>query len=320
MKLNTYFTGVAALLLSLCFFSCKKETKEIPYPFTQIKSFTVPVAGSDSLSVAVDNSALTLYWPGTSAIPDSIAPVITVSDKATILPASGTKVALKDGLTYTVKAQDGTTVTYTLKLVNNQAQPQINDESPLEIDRYTELNVNGRLNYIIPDFNRTKGYVIDAAGKEILLPTVNLSRNGVTLYADATNPAETLAPGNYKLKLVSGDKSVTSTTAFITINQSTFKAAYIFNAGPAAWTAKRGTTTTLPVRNFSGNSFNAVVINGREVEIVGPSADGNGLVVKIPADFQIGSFYTIETYTYNAATDNYPYTFLTFSAPITITE
>ncbi|RFZ94629.1 hypothetical protein D0C36_03540 [Mucilaginibacter conchicola] len=320
MKRNIYIKGIGALLMSLCLFACKKETREIPYPFTQIKSFTVPVAGSDSLGIAIDNSTLTLYWPGTSALPDSITPVIKISDKATITPASGKKVALKDGLTYTVKAQDGTTVTYTLNVINNQAPPQFTSEQELEVYPYIELNLNGMMNYIIPDFDRTKVYLVDAAGKEIQLPLMNVSRIGITAYPDAADASVTLTPGKYKVKVISGDKKVTSQTAFVNIMEPFFKGAYIFNPGPAAWTGKRGTTITLPIRSCPENTPTRVMIDGRELEVVGPTADGTGVQVKIPADFELGNHYIFELRSFNATFEDEIAGYVRSFAPLTITD
>lgn len=54
---------------------------------------------------------------------DSIEPVITLPPGATIEPASGRRVAFKDGITYTVTAQNGINIVYSLRKVLKQPKP-----------------------------------------------------------------------------------------------------------------------------------------------------------------------------------------------------
>lgn len=287
----------AASIVFLGHSSCKKTTNEIDYPFTEIKSFTVPGVNGGELSVAVDQNTLTLYWPGYTNMPDSIAPVIVVAERAKVSPASGKKVALKDGLTYTVTAQNGTSVSYKFKVVNNQAPPQLNDESPLSTKQYDQINLNGRVNYLIPDLEKTKAYLVDGSGQEIRLMIVDLGRTALNLFVDTYDETNLPIPGKYKLKIVTGDKSVTSKTDFITINKADFAPPYIFNASAQPIKAKRGTRVTLPFRNLSGNTITLISLDGFNIlDIVSVAADGKGLVVDIPTEHSTGEFYLPTVY------------------------
>ncbi|PTT03407.1 hypothetical protein DBR11_02465 [Pedobacter sp. HMWF019] len=283
--------------------SCKKTINEIDYPFTEIKSFTVPAVNGGELSIAIDQNTLTLYWPGYTNIPDSIAPVIVVAERAKISPASGKKVALKDGLTYTVTAQNGTSASYKLKVVNNQAPPQLNDESPLATKQYDQINLNGRVNYLIPDLEKTKAYLVDGSGQEIRLMIVDLGRTALNLFVDTYDQTNLPAPGKYKLKIVTGDKSVRSKTDFITINKADFAPPYIFNPSAQPIKVKRGTRVTLPFRNLSGNTITLISLDGFNIlDIVSVAADGKGLVVDIPTEHSTGEFYLPTVYYDHEAT------------------
>lgn len=296
-----FFTAASMVFLGLS--SCKKTTNEIDYPFTEIKSFTVPGVNGGELSVAIDQNTLTLYWPGYTNIPDSIAPVIVVAERAKISPASGKKVALKDGLTYTVTAQNGTSVSYKLRVVNNQAPPQINDESPVSVNQYDQINLSGRVNYLISDPGKTNAYVVDGSGQEIRLMIVDLGRTTLNLFVDTYDQTHLPPPGKYKLKVVTGDKSITSKTDFITINKVDFASPYIFNASSQPIKAKRGTRVTLPFRNLSGNTVNLISLDGINIlDIVSVAADGKGLVVDIPAEHSTGEFYLSTVYYEHDAT------------------
>ncbi|WP_316835174.1 hypothetical protein [Pedobacter nutrimenti] len=322
MKRITTIALPAMITAGLFWSSCKKTTHEIDYPFADIKSFTVSDENGHKLSVAVDQQTLTLYWPGNTSVPDSISPVIEVSERARISPASGKKVALKDGLSYTVTAQNGTSLVYKLKVVNNQAPPQLNDESPLTTHQYDQINLNGKVNYLIPDLEKTKAYLVDGNGREVRLMIVDLGRTALNLFVDTYDQTPLPAPGKYKLKIVTGDKSITSKADFITIDQADFAPPYIFNASAQPIRAKRGTRVTLPFRNLSGNTITLISLDGANLlDIVSVSADGQGLLVDIPAEHSTGEFYLpLVYYDHNATgTSGAVYSPRSIS-PIIITE
>ncbi|HWW41699.1 hypothetical protein [Pedobacter sp.] len=322
MKRITTIALPVMLTAGLFWSSCKKTTHEIDYPFADIKSFTVPDGNGNKLSVAVDQQTLTLYWPGNTSVPDSISPVIEVSERARISPASGKKVALKDGLSYTVTAQNGTSLVYKLKVVNNQAPPQLNDESPLTTHQYDQINLNGKVNYLIPDLEKTKAYLVDGSGQEIRLMIVDLGRTALNLFVDTYDQTRLPGPGKYKLKIVTGGKSITSKTDFITIDKVDFAPPYIFNASAQPIRAKRGTRVTLPFRNLSGNTITLISLDGANLlDIVSVSADGQGLLVDIPTEHSTGEFYLPLVYYDHTATGTSGAVYSPRSiSPIIITE
>ncbi|KAF5270451.1 hypothetical protein FQR65_LT17845 [Abscondita terminalis] len=100
----------------------------------QIESFEVKDANGNTLSASIVNNEISLYWPPYQEEPTTLTPTIVVSDRANISPASGTAISIKtdEPAQYTVKAQDGTIKTYTLKLQINQ--PMISARLSLSLD------------------------------------------------------------------------------------------------------------------------------------------------------------------------------------------
>lgn len=90
-----------------------------------IKTFEIKEYSTDTvIKAGITSDSIIVYWPSFSrALPDSIAPVITLPDSATISPASGKKVAFKNGTIYTVTSAAGTTKKYTLAVSQQSAVP-----------------------------------------------------------------------------------------------------------------------------------------------------------------------------------------------------
>src|SRR5262245_54294289 len=115
------FIAVGFIALAISFVSCKKEyvnrINTIPGDTTfvsgmnYIKTFEIKEYSADTvIKASITADSIIIYWPSFSrALPDSIAPVITLPDSATISPASGKNVAFKTGATYTVTSAAGTT-------------------------------------------------------------------------------------------------------------------------------------------------------------------------------------------------------------------
>nr|WP_199081375.1 hypothetical protein [Pedobacter sp. ASV19] len=151
---------------------------------------------------------------------------------------------------------------------------------------------------------------------------VDLGRTALNLFVDTYDQTRLPGPGKYKLKIVTGGKSITSKTDFITIDKADFAPPYIFNASAQPIRAKRGTRVTLPFRNLSGNTISLVSLDGLNIlDIVSVTADGKGLVVDIPAEQSIGEFYLpLVYYDHNATgTSGAVYSPRSIS-PIIITE
>ncbi|MGE8381697.1 MAG: hypothetical protein ACN6PN_25260, partial [Sphingobacterium sp.] len=132
-KINTLYRILALLLMMgiTVFSACKKEYEIAPTPYTEITAFKIPYnGGKDTIVAAVDGENIYVSWPGSTEwpIPETVAPIINISKNASISPASGAAIALKDGAQYQVKAQDGTIKTYTVKLSNGALLPSFQDE------------------------------------------------------------------------------------------------------------------------------------------------------------------------------------------------
>jgi hypothetical protein len=99
---KTLFLALAALMLLA---GCKKESSE-----KKILSFKF---AAPAVEATIDESAKTIVAVvpfGTSVT--GLVPMITISDKATVVPASGTVVDFTNPVDFTVTAEDGSSVVY----------------------------------------------------------------------------------------------------------------------------------------------------------------------------------------------------------------
>lgn len=294
MNANKYIL----LLALLTMMACKKETVESAYPYTSILSFTVPVADAStgSIEAAVYDQTLTLYWPDYLERPDSIAPEIIVSGRASVQPASGTQVALKDGLRYTVTAQNGQTATYILKLVINQKEPQFS-ATTVSIPLYNRYAANGLVYDLFPDQERTQLFAISAAGTEYRLPIVSVSRTGIVFFADAYTGA---APdtGWHRLKVINADRTATSTDPLVYFSAAD-PAPYIFQERTDTLVLQPGATFTLPVRYLNGYTVSRVRLGDPDLEIVSTTA--NTVTLRVPDGMSPGLYNSFRLYAVNSS-------------------
>lgn len=201
------------LLLSvLCAFllsSCSKEY--VDFPYNEIESFEVKDASGNTLSASIVNNEIILYWPPYQEEPTTLTPTIVVSDRASISPTSGTAISIKtdEPTQYTVKAQDGTTKKYTLKLQINQ--PMISARLSLSADLVYNIGSSPTIGlstqHILTDKAKTNAFLIDESNKETQLTIKTLEANGISVVV----PAEPNT-GNYRIKIISGIRSVITET------------------------------------------------------------------------------------------------------------
>ncbi|MBB5636857.1 hypothetical protein HDE68_002770 [Pedobacter cryoconitis] len=112
-----------AILLSI-FSSCKKEENKI-YK-TEILSFqTIDASGEPIKGAITANNEIYFYWPPEQKMPDSIAPVIKISEGSTVKPASGTKVPFNEQTSFSVTGHDGSVKVYKLKISPYDPEPFI---------------------------------------------------------------------------------------------------------------------------------------------------------------------------------------------------
>ncbi len=189
--------GVLVLFLA-SLSACKKEYTDFPYH--DIEHFEVSIDGKSNIDGVLKGDSIIMYWPPFMDMPDSITPRIRVSERASIVPASGQKVAFSDATRYTVTAQDGQAKTYHLKRVNNQ--PLLDFELARTMVRGALFLLRG--NYFVADTAKTRVYLIDKDKKEIRIdPVTTLTIANFNARVPAANVIDT---GSYFIKMISGSR------------------------------------------------------------------------------------------------------------------
>jgi uncharacterized protein (TIGR03437 family) len=237
---------------------CKKDYKDAPYPFHEIVSFKIGTGVNDTLKAAITGDSVVVYWSGFKTVPDSVTPVITVSENARVFPASGQKVALKTGTTFTVMAQDSSKTTYKMYLKVYQDEPVMSTVKTA-FNLATAWTLNGFDN-LIPDTGVTRLYIVDAKGKEIKIPLTSMN---VSTLVTQLLPVNLVDTGYYKLKLVNNIYTKYSGDSAIKV----FAQPEIISFSPVKGTP--GEVVTITGKHFSTTSGgNTVLFNGLAASIV----------------------------------------------------
>lgn len=296
---------MAVLLLSaVCVtIACKKEKEYAAYPYKSITGFTF-TEKTEQISAAITEDSIIIYWPSWENIPANIKPQISVSEHASISPASGETVDLKTGVAYTVRAEDGTTKKYYIKLVLNQPEIWINPDANISISKGGEraFEIEAYVfRHIIPDAGKTKFFAIEDNGTEhalnISFPESYPGFPG-KLVVKVDLAGSDLPVGAYKLKITSGARTVITQQKQMAVLHSGFPKADT-KEGPV--TLKRGETIT-----FTGTDFvdmqDAVILTYKpdwseeaiaKLEYVSHTA--TAAVYRVPMDFPLGT-YSFEDY------------------------
>lgn len=118
--------------------SCSSDDSESASSLASINDFKITIANVDAAAITYNlGTAITVSVPhGTSLT--AVTPTISVSDKSTISPASGTKVSFVDGEAkpFTVTAEDGTTKVY---MVTIKVRPEVGSGSKLKTYKLEDL-------------------------------------------------------------------------------------------------------------------------------------------------------------------------------------
>lgn len=275
-----------ALLLWLTIGACSKETVQAPYPYNELKTFQVVAGAGDTIPAAISNGSIILYWPFDHPLPDSIAPLISISEHAVVSPASGAKVSLKDSVSYIVTAETGAKAAYKLRVVVNQPHLLINDGTDV-VGRLEATTDIGGITYVIPDSAFTAVYLVAASGTETRCVINSFTELGANEYSvNIATPA--VDTGSYKLKIVSGAQTLTSERDYV-------KIIYPFpsvNSLTTAFTLKRGATFTLSGANMRGIVAGRARLTGGQtyynLELV--TFDLSSVTYRIPVDFPLGNY------------------------------
>lgn len=295
-KSTMQLTAAALLLVWLTIGACSKETVQAPYPYNELKTFQVVVGPGDTIPAAISNGNIILYWPFDHEVPDSITPLITISERAVVSPASGIRVSPKDSVSYVVTAETGATASYKLRLVVNQPDLLINDQTDI-VGRLEATTDIGGITYLIPDTAFTAAYLVSASGEETRCVINGFTELGANEYAiNMATPA--VDTGSYKLKVVSGTHTVTSEREYV-------KIIYPFptvDGLTTALTLKRGGTFKLNGTNMRGMVAGRARLAGGQtyynLELV--EFDLTSVTYRIPADFPLGNYNLL-----HAAFQNY---------------
>jgi len=318
---NTSIRPYIRFLSGLCFLliaaACDTEYENAPYPYKEITSFSVASAGT-SIEAAIVDGQIVLYWPHTLEQPATINPLITVSENASINPASGATVALEDGTTYTVTAQDGTSTTYTVKLIVNQPAISINEDNDNRIAFGNILDIQGA--GFLPDSVANRVYLVATDGTETQVPLYAVSDNNGTGFGSniqVTIPEENttaIDTGWYRVKVRSGARTVESSRAYIYVRYPYPE----FDPVTSAITVKRGETITL-----SGNNFRQLenariwVEDGSEsyYDIERVSYTRTTVTYRIPETVPAGEYFTILPGITDTATGEFAYSYALYAYP-----
>lgn len=242
------------LLIPVCFaaaiISCKKETEFSAFPYKSIRSFSIEAAAGEKINGAIDGDSIIIYWPSYTTVPATIAPQITVSENATVSPASGAAAAFETGTPFTVKAQDGSVKTYFLKVQINQ--PPIilrnNNYATVKGGTITVSTTSGIL-YIARDPDVTSFSVVDSTGAEKRLPIRFFSDFRGEMMEITVPETDDIKIGAYRIKVTSGAQTYLSTDYMFGILYPSDKKP-VADPVNTPVTVKRGNTIT-----FTGTGF-----------------------------------------------------------------
>jgi len=280
------------------FSACKKEYEIAPTPYTEITSFKIPYnAGKDTIVAAVDGETIYVSWPGSTEwpIPETVAPIINISKNASISPASGTAIALKDGAQYQVKAQDGTIKTYTIKLSNGALLPSFQDEETQVTAIAGQSSFSIRMNNLALDGSDSL-YLVDDQNKSYKLILNKVENAIISFYVDQQDGSGIPAGDYYAQVINKFGIPVKSSKKFVTVAAGQ-SLPYVYFNHTKEWQVKRGEIIDLPARHLTKAADIRVVDliyteegypNSLRLTFLGISDDLKSIRVQIPEDAQIG--------------------------------
>lgn len=286
---NIHIVVWTAVVLLLAV-SCKKEAALRPY--TDIINFTVTSPDGEPIKAAIDGDSIVIYWPIGKERPETLTPVIHVAEGATISPASGEEVSLREAIQYTVKAETGDSKTYRLHVPNNKPKPYVNTFGGLNIkdDKqfiFKDWVMSFRGDYYDASEGGTAVFYIDAAGNEIPAEVQHISELGANIVAGTL--------GTFSgIKIESNGHTIFYETVFDVVENP-----FSTLANPeGSTTAKPGDELT-----FSGTNLDKVdkfeignYLTNTQLELDIVTATAESITVKLPSDLPIGEYNLIVAY------------------------
>lgn len=291
MKIYTYSRNtvrcvVIFSLLAVIFTGCRKEYTD--YPYTDLTQFSVKDTAGAILKAVIKDQDVIIYWPPFQNIPDSVSPVISVAERASILPASGKKIPFKDGFEYKVTAQNGAVKTYKLKPAINQ--PDLGLITPTTSIIGASIAFSG--NYFVPDINKTKISLISNTGVETVLQNIY----SITQLIIWISPPE-IPEGKYQIKLINGNYTVLPKDSLAI----TYTTSPLFTTTPVRYpvAVKRNQEyiykiSGTPVSKLTKLRFRLLADNTLHEVTIGSKNADNTVTIKIPANMPTGTYSAVE--------------------------
>ena len=270
--------------------SCKKEAALRPY--TDIVNFTVTSPDGEPIKAAIDGDSIVIYWPIGKELPETLTPVINVAEGATISPASGEEVSLREAVQYTVKAETGDRKTYRLHVPNNKPKPYVSTLGGLNIkgDRqfiFKDWVMSFRGDYYDASEGGTAVFYVDAEGNETPAEVQYISELGVNIVAGALGAFS-------GVKIESNGHTIFYETVFEVV-ENPFST---LTDPEEPTTAKPGDELT-----FSGTNLDKVdkfeignYLTNTQLELEIVAATAESITVKLPADIPAGAYNFIVGY------------------------
>jgi hypothetical protein len=303
-KIISGFLTVSIVIIAPGFVSCKKEYvnrfNTIPGDTTYIsgmnyiKTFEIKEYSADTvIKAGITADSIIIYWPSYSRVlPDSIAPVITLPDSATVSPASGKKVAFRTGITYTVTSAAGTTKKYILTVNQQSAVPWFY-YNPASIGLGDYVTLSG--DQFWQDTGKTKVYLVSATtGTAYLAELFSVGITGPRFIVPLNVPVN----GLYDIKVVNGAFTLYNTTE---VRRNAISLIYptAISINVAGLPAKlaRGSEFTLRGTLLSNVSSAALYASGvyTQVDIISTAIDK--VQLRIPAGMPAGVYNRIRVIT-----------------------
>lgn len=188
------------VLLTICFVSsCKKDeaTTKIKSTQKQLLSFKI-----DSISGKINdtNHTISIVVPYATDLMH-VKPVITVSEKATVTPASGTEVDLSKAIEYKVQAEDSSIQIYTVTATKGENT----SASIIEFKIRGKPFIDGSFTGVIDEAAHTITFAVPFSLMKIdSVPTIIKIADGATITPAANDTIDFSSPVIYKVRSQSG--------------------------------------------------------------------------------------------------------------------
>lgn len=288
MKLK-FIHFLTFIVLAAAFVSCKKTVELPASPKSSIITYKVVNLPDTVIYGAVDqlDKSITVYIPYFYNL-TVIDPEISVSDGARITEKVGPFLISTTNIKYTVKGADGTSTTYTVKVVQqNPPSLTINWAD----DQYTETSPAMYLPIILGDFHSSNSGGVKTTithtktGKAITLlnPVIQPSGNLYSLNAQIPADADT---GSYNVKV-----------GFLGNTATLKKPLHIKYIQPAVvmtyQEAKQGENITFLADQsvFINLKSVKVTVNNNTYDLPVVSYTPQTMILKIPDNFPVGDYF-----------------------------